>query len=112
MYHYNFSGVACYVNIFLEIDGLKSKTGNWSLCASYEGKINRLEKFQVLGIARIIAKHTDKYTQKKENYTEIIIEQNNYYAKFEVLIRDDVTFGVEILSDINHHKDINLNKIF
>ena len=54
MYHYNFSGVPCYVNIFLEIDGLKSKMGNWSLCASYEGKINRLEKFQDLGIGRII----------------------------------------------------------
>ena len=105
-YHF-FLEKLCDIIIIPKIDGPINEMGNLPLYASYEGKINRLEDFQASGIDRIISNFIDKYTQKQGKYTKIIIKGKNFYAKYRVLIRDDVTFRVATLSDIAHHKEIN-----
>ena len=85
---------------------------NWALYSTYVGIINRLESFQVFGMGKIITKHLDKHTQKKEKYTKIIIEEKDFHTYYKVTVKDDVTLRVKTLSGIAHNKDTKLNKIF
>ena len=108
-YHIYFSDEACTVIIIPEIDNLKNEIRNRALYASYVAKINRLELFHVSGM--IIANQLHKYTQKQEKYYKIIIEEKYFCTKYNVLVRDDATLRIGILSGVDHDKDTEVNKI-
>ena len=75
---------------------------------SYSGKINKLEKLEFSGLGKIITKHLEKYSLKKEENTEIFIEERDFNTKYKISIRYDIKFNIVIVSGIHNGKDTML----
>ena len=78
----------------------------------FEGKINKLEKLQVIGLGKIIIHQLEKYMLKKEENTEILIEEKYFNTKYKVSLRYDIKFKIVILSGIGHDKGTKLKQMY
>ena len=104
--------MACALAIFPDIDNSKILMGDWALYASSEGKINRLEKLQIIGLGKVIIHQLEKYMLKKEKNTEILIDEKDFNTKYKVSLRYDIKFKIVLLSGIGHDKGTKLKQMF
>ena len=111
-YHKYFYREACALTIMPDIDGSKNLMGDWVLYASFLGKINRLEKLQIIGTGKIIIHQLEKCMLKKEKNTEILIKEKDFNTKYKVSLRYDIKFKIVILSGIGHDKGTKLKQMF
>ena len=65
-YHKYFYREACALVIMPDINNTKCFMRDWALYASCEGKINKLEILQVIGLGTIIIHQLEKYMPKME----------------------------------------------
>ena len=111
-YHQYFYKEACAIAIMPDIDNGKHLMGDWALYASSEGKINKLEKLQVIGLGTMIIHQFEKYMPKMEKNTEILIEEKDFNMNYKVSLRYDIKFKIVLLSGIGRDKGTNLKQIF
>ena len=83
-YHQYFYRGACALTIMPDIDNSKNLMANWVLYIISKGKINKLEKLQVIGLGKIIIHQLEKYMLKKKENTEILIEEKDFNTKYKV----------------------------
>ena len=95
-----------------DINSSKTLMQDWVLYASSMGKINRLEKLQVIGTGKIIIHQLQKYVLKKQKYTEILIEEKDFNTKYKVSLQCDIIFQIYIVSHIGHDKGTKLKQMF
>ena len=111
-YHQYFYKEACAIAIMPDIDNSKHLMGDWALYASSEGKINKLEKLQVIGLGTVIIHQFEKYMPKMEKNTEILIEEKDFNMNYKVSLRYDIKFKIVILSGIGRDKGTKLRQMY
>ena len=102
VYHQYFLRQACILAIFPTIDSHEIQLGNWTLYTSYVGKINKLEGLKLSGLGTIITNYLEKYSLRKEENTEILIEEKDFNTKYEISFRYDIKFNMDMVSGNSH----------
>ena len=111
-YYQFFYREVCALTIMPDINDSKTLMEDWALYASSTGKINRLEKLQVIGTGKIIIHQLQKYVLKKQRNTEILIEEKDFNTKYKVSLQCDIIFQIYIVSRIGHDKGTKLKQMF
>ena len=114
-YHKYFYREACALAIMPDIDKSKQSKHlmkDWALYASSEGKINKLEKLQVIGLGTIIIHQLEKYMPKMEMNTEILIEEKDFNTKYKLSLRYNIKFKIVLLSGIGRDKGTKLRQMY
>ena len=110
-YYKYFLREACLLTIFPTTESPEIQFGYWSLYTLYVGKLNKLEGLKFSGLGKIITNNLETYSLRKEENTEILIEEKDFNTKYEISFRYDIMFNIDIVSGIQSVKDTELNEI-